>query len=50
MGHEVDLGLAERHISHSLNRRMLHQEHAVCAGVGIRNQGEWVEAGMDKNT
>jgi len=33
MGHKVDLGLAERQISQSLNSKMLHQEYAVWASV-----------------
>lgn len=43
MAHEVDLGLAERQIGHSLNSGMLHQEDAVYAAgielferVGVR--------------
>lgn len=31
MAHKVDLRLAERQISQSLNSRMLHQEYIVCA-------------------
>lgn len=39
MAHKVDLRLAERQISLSLNSKMLHQEYAVCASIEKGSEG-----------